>query len=81
MNELPSKPPSHGEDCKFNMTQYGLRSWRFFFFCSSLSKKFSRAKIEPGTKKKIMGEGARGEDSEKKTRSPSPSPPAKYRPL
>ena len=60
------------------MTQYGLRSWRFFwvcfFFCSSLSKKFSRANIEPGTKKKMMGEGARGEDSEKNRLLPPPSP-------
>ena len=38
-----------------------LRSWRYFFFsCGSKSKRFSRAKAEPRTKKKTMQGGGRG---------------------
>ena len=41
-----------------------LRSCRYFWcvlFCGFERKRFSRAKAEPRTEKKTMGEGARGE--------------------
>ena len=49
---------------------------RFFccFFFVARKVRFSRAKAKMGTKKKTMGEGARGEGSEKNAFSPRPLP-------
>ena len=59
-----------------------LPSWRVFlvcfFFCCSMSKRYSRAKAEPSSKQKTMWWGTRGEKHWEKHSLPfplAPSPP------
>ena len=61
----------------FFFTNYSLSSWRFLecFFWSSQSKSFSRAKAEPRSKQKTMGEEQWGLFSLPSPLAPSPPPP------